>query len=442
MGSCYRWWAMFEGEGEARMRDLKDLILENKEVTYFKINTVKTNSFQLFFVHKNLETIRNTDTKDIKVTIYVLHDGKLGDSEFTVYSSNTEEEIIEKINSSVEKAKLVSNSPYILPKKEEETYSNDTNFNDYSLEEIAKVTQEAVFKADCYKDGSINALEIFITKYNIEVENSNGLKKSQITYDAMIEAIPTWNGERESVELYEQYHFNTLDKEKITAEIDDKMKAVKARYEATKPDEVKEVNILLRSSEILAMINELAWDINYATIYSKSNKYQLGDNLQENAQGDLLSVTVKARIPGSTDSRFFDNDGVNIEDVKVISNGKFVNSFGNNQYAQYLNLKPTGNPRCTTLEGGKKKEEELKASPYLECVSMSGIQVDKFNDYIGGEVRLGYYFDGKGVKPITGISISGSLSNVLKNMYLSKDCIQNGSYFGPKLMLLKGMKVN
>jgi PmbA protein len=72
---------------------------------------------------------------------------------------------------------------------------------------------------------------------------------------------------------------------------------------------------------------------------------------------------------------------------------------------------------------------------------MSGIQVDLLSDYIGGEVRLGYYFDGTKVKSETGISISGSQSNVLKNMYLSNEEEKHGRYSGPKLTLFKGFSI-
>lgn len=40
----------------------------------------------------------------------------------------------------------------------------------------------------------------------------------------MIEAIPTWNGNDESVELYEQYHVGYLNPEEITKEIKIKWK--------------------------------------------------------------------------------------------------------------------------------------------------------------------------------------------------------------------------
>ena len=423
------------------MIDLEKLILSNKEVTGYKINEVKSESFQLFFVHKSLETIRNNDTKTINVTIYVNHDGAIGDSNFKVYTAYTEEEIKEKIAQAVEKAKLVSNEPFELPKKEEANYPSDSNFENYSLEELAKLTSEAVYKADSYKDGSINALEIFITKNIKTVKNSNGLNKSEVAYDAMIEAIPTWNGKDESVELYEQYHFNEFDSDKITAEIDDKMKAVKARYEAVKPIAIPEVNVLLRPEEMEALLSDVLIDLNYRVVYFKANKNPVGTNLQEGANGDLLTVYGVGRVKGSVESKYFDADGTALKDTLIVDAGVAKTYWGGMRYAQYLNMEPTGNLSIYKLKNGTRTIDSLKKEPYLEVVSMSGIQVDLLSDYIGGEVRLGYYFDGTKVTPVTGISISGSLTNVLKNMYLSKEEEQQGKYFGPKLSLFKGFSI-
>ena len=75
------------------MIDLEKLIRENKEVTGYRIITVKKDSFQLYFVHRSLETIRNNDTKSVYVRIYVAHDEYVGESEFRVYPAYSEDEI-------------------------------------------------------------------------------------------------------------------------------------------------------------------------------------------------------------------------------------------------------------------------------------------------------------------------------------------------------------
>ena len=423
------------------MIDLEQLIKKNRNVTGYRIQNIIQESFQLFFVHKNLETIRNNEVSLLKVTIYVAHDGFMGESEFQVYKAYSEAEIEEKISQAVDKAKLINNEYFELPKKDINSFESDSNFNDYSKEEIAKMTEEACFLADSFKDGSINALEIFITKNKINIKNSNGLDMTQVKYDAMVEAIPTWNGEKESVELYEQYHFNEFDARKLTEEIYDKMNAVKARYEAQKPEELGNINVLLRPKELDSLINEITYDLNFKVVYSHSNKNSIGTNLQENALGDLLNISRVGMVKGSVNSSHFDENGTTYKDTLVVENGIVKAYWGNMKFAQYLKVEPTGNLPIAKLGLGNKSIDELKKEPYLECVSMSGIQVDLLSDYIGGEVRLGYYFDGAKITPVTGISISARLSDVLKNMYLSKEEEVQDGYCGPKLALFKGFNI-
>ena len=72
---------------------------------------------------------------------------------------------------------------------------------------------------------------------------------------------------------------------------------------------------------------------------------------------------------------------------------------------------------------------------------MSGLQLDLYNDYIGGEIRLAYRHDGEKVTPVTGISMSAKLSDVLGSMRLSEKRDVSGSYEGPVRLLMKGVSV-
>ena len=87
------------------------------------------------------------------------------------------------------------------------------------------------------------------------------------------------------------------------------------------------------------------------------------------------------------------------------------------------------------------KAEELAAGESLEVISMSGLQVDFYSDYIGGEVRLAYHWQDGKCTPVTGISISGKLSDVLKHIRLSEKQGLFGSYYGPEKALLTGMAI-
>ena len=72
---------------------------------------------------------------------------------------------------------------------------------------------------------------------------------------------------------------------------------------------------------------------------------------------------------------------------------------------------------------------------------MSGLQVDLFNDYIGGEIRLATYRDGEKSIPVTGISITGSLKQVLSSIRLSSDLSVCDGYTGPAKAILENVKI-
>ena len=137
----------------------------------------------------------------------------------------------------------------------------------------------------------------------------------------------------------------------------------------------------------------------------------------------------------------FDADGMALTDTVVVSDGVAVNYYGSNRYGQYLGEKPTGELPCIVVAAGSAAQEDLQKGPYLEVLSMSGLQVDFYSDYIGGEVRLAYYNDGEKTVPVTGISITGSASKVLSNLQLSQKLGISGRYAGPEKAILQGMKI-
>lgn len=423
-----------------RIELLKKLLGENKEVSDYKINFVGTESSELFFVGKKLETARATDVCDILVTVYKDHDGKKGESAFSVYESMTEADLKEKIAAAVTRAKLVSNEPYDIVSGKIAQRDVPSNFSDYEPKELAALIAKAVQKADLLVSGAINALEIFVYRHETKVLNSKGVDVTEIKYDAMIEAIPTWNENGESVELYEAYRFTEFDEAEIIAEINEKMREVRDRRHAAKPAEKIEADVVLNMQEAGELFSELAGDLNYASVYSHLNLHKLGEDLQH-GDGDKITITMKGEMKGSDYSAAFDSDGFELADKTIVENGKVTGYYGMNRFAAYLGEKPTGNLRCVGVNAGTLSDDELEKTTYLECMSLSGLQLDLYNDYIGGEIRLAYlHKDGKTI-PVTGISMSGRLSNVLSSIRLSDKVKVRRNYGGPYKVLLKGMEI-
>ncbi len=424
-----------------RTEKIKQILDTVSGIDAYRINTVSTKSHELFFVHKKLETVRSTDTADIKLSVFVEHDGKLGDASFSVYPSYDDETLRAKIEDAKKKAALISNEIYPMPGDECEFFESSSNMGKYDIKELAEKISNAVFASDVYDGGSINALEIFIYQHTVNVINSLGLNKTEVRYSAMIEAIPTWTTAEGSVELYECYNFTEFSEKAIREEIDAKMREVRARMLAKKPEEKITAPVILTAPELSSLIGELARELGYSKIYSKSNAFSIGDMIQKNCTGDALNVTMCASIKGSVASARFDQDGFTLRDKKLIENGQAIGAYGTVRYASYLGKEPTGALRCLKAECGSMSDEELSMSPYFKCVSMSGLQLDIYNDYIGGEVRLAYYFDGEREIPVTGISISGRLSDAISSMRLSDTETVYENYCGPKFAALFGIEI-
>ena len=411
----------------------------DSRVSDYKLNLTKKESYESFYVKGRLETVRCTDTCDKIVTVYVDHDGFKGDSQFYVYPSTTEEELKELIAMAVEKAALLNNPMYTLPEKEAGEFEVESNFSGFSQAELAGRIAEAVFASNTVENADLNSVEIFVNRYTDTVLNSRGIQKTQVRYDAMVEAIPTYNGETESVELYQQYNFSTFDTETVKQEIAQKLKEVKARASAVKPDFAINCPVILNKQELGELFGTLTKELNYATVYAHAGVFHKGDSLQQDPTGDKLTVTMAGAVPGNIRSAHFDGDGMTLRDMTVIEEGKAVAYYGANRFGQYLEEVPTGNLRCICVKPGT--AEDMGNEPYLEVLSMSGLQVDTFTDYIGGEIRLAYYFDGKKTVPVTGISITGSLKQVLSSIRLSSQVAVDDGYTGPAKAVLQDMKI-
>lgn len=420
--------------------DIEKLLKENTTISGYRVRSERIESYELFFVHSKLETVRSTDTTNTDVTVYVDHDEKKGDASFKVYASTEEDEAREKISDAADKARNINNQFYTLPENETLDGTIESNFADYEPKLLAKLIADTVFTADMCENGSINALEIFINKHTVNVKNSCGIDKKEVKYSAMVEAIPTHNGD-ESVELYECKRFNNFDELDIKNEIEEKMREVRDRGRATPPAEKLTCKVALGAHELASLFSNVARNCNYSAVYTRSNLFSVGDAVQKAPTGDKISITMKGSVKGSVSSAIFDADGVTLKDTEIVKDGVVSAYFGPHRYAQYLDAPSTGNLSCMQIATGTLTDDELLNTPYFKCASMSGLQVDPFNDYIGGEVRLAYYCDGEKRIPLTGISISGKLSEALNSMRLSDEEICSGGYKGPKIALFDGIAV-
>lgn len=427
------------------MKSIIELLSENKKVSAWKLTETTTESCELFYVLKNLETNRASNTKDISLTLYVDGEETRGSADVVIYPHMNEEEIKQKIEEGVYSASFAKNKYYDLPKgSDEKIEAGSSNLKEKPFVDIIEDIVDAVFKADKYEEGWINSTEFFLYKKHVHIMNSNGVNVSFDRYYGNIEVIPTWKGEKEEVELYKMIEFGSLDLDYITKEVDDILVLAKLRSEAvTLPQGVK-ANILLTGEEAKQIVDHFVSDLSYLAEYQHMSISKVGESVQgDEIKGDKLNVKLVPSLVNSIKNSPVDRDGVVLKEIEVIKDGVAMMRHGDYRFGYYLGEeKPTGSYSNMKVKCGTTSESELKKEPYIECLKFSGMQMDSFSGFFGGEVRLGIYFDGEKTYPVTGFSISGNIKEKRAVLTLSKEEVSTASgYEGPKYILVPGMDI-
>ena len=429
------------------MEKLISVLKKAKNISAWKINVTETKSCELFYVDKRLETNRATDVVDYLVTIYVDKGEERGTSSFTYYSYMDEKEIQNKLDEAVYASKFTFNKFFDIPGKEGVEISKPkTNLKNRPFNNIIKDVEKAIFRADKFKDGYLSATEIFLYKITNRIVNSKGVNLKSIKYQGNIETIPSWKKKDDEVELYNMITFSSFDSKDITKQVKEALLLAKARAKA-KHLKVKKLPenfaIIIQDEEVEQLFSSFAFDLSYGSKFLHRNHFEVGDNLQgEEVEGSKINLKMVSMCEAAMNSSPVDEDGVVLKDVDLIQEGKAINMFGSYKFGYYLGIdKPSGNLPVIVVKEGEESIEEMKKTPYIRCVKFSGMQLDLDSGFIGGEVRLGFYFDGEKEIPVTGFSISGDLNLIKGKMVFSKETVGRPNYFGPKFILLKDMHI-
>lgn len=426
------------------MEKFIQILKKNKEVSDWSIQSFQKKSCELFYVGKKLETNRATDVETIKVTIYVDRDDKRGSATFTVFNYMSEEEIEAKIRDNIYAAMFAMNPYYDIPSKEETVIKpSSSNLKDRPFSEIIEEVVDAVFQADVFENGYLSATEFFLYENTVHIVNSRGVDLTGTTYSGNVELIPSWEKEDEEVEIYHMMKFESLNTEEITREVDEQLRMAEARFNAVELTQKENLKVILQDEEAAQIFDYFVSDLSYGSKYQKINRCEVGDNVQgEAVTGDKLQVKLVPYYENAMDSKPFDRDGVVLKEISLIEDGIAKGMYGSYRFGYYLGVKhPTGILPVTVVRPGTKSFAEMAKEPYLRCVKFSGLQVEQTSGYVGGEVRLGFYFDGEKEIPVTGFSISGNMSEIKGSMFYSTETVTTTNYHGPKYLEIKNMSI-
>jgi predicted Zn-dependent protease len=415
-------------------------ILEAFNIDEYKIIETKVNSEELFFIKKGLDMNRSKDVHHFKVTVYKdFEENKTkykGSSIVNIHPTMSDEEIKKAVEGAAFAAGFAKNEYYALTEKsnKESGKIKESKFKDNSLSYWMERLTEKLYEADNKEKGNINSSELFLEKVYKRIVNSKGVDVNFESYKGIIEFITNWR-EEEEIELYKSISFSDFDEKQILSSVNEMLFASEQRALAKDMPKAGKHKVIFTGAAVKELLSYYVYQGNVEAVYNNISKAKLNENIQGNdVKGDLLNITLDPVLENSSYSAPFDEDGLRLSKVKIFDKGVLKKYHGDFRHSFYLGVEPTGTINNFIVDGGSKAYEDMKKDSYIELKEFSDFQIDKLTGDFGGEIRLGWYFDGTKTIPITGGSVSGNMKEFHSNMYLSKEIQKDNEFEGPKAL--------
>jgi PmbA protein len=429
------------------LEQIKNILMNHKNISGYKIRETQTHSNELFFVKKNVDMDRAKSVHHFNVTVYVdfIEEGVKykGSSTTSIHPTMNENEIERSIHEAAFAAGFVKNPYYPLVKPaSSKTALPESNFAKESLPYWMNEITKAIYKNDIYEKGGINSCEIFLDKTITRIVNSEGVDVSEEGYCCMVEFITTWKEEGEEIELYRCIDCSEFDAELLADEVKNMINICKEKAIAGNTPALKTSSVILTREAVKDFFSYYYSKSNASSVYNQASTWKVGDEVQgDKVKGDRITLTLDPYMKNSTNSEAFDTEGFPVKPVKIIDQGELKQYAADTRYAYYLGVAPTGNIGNVVIESGSRMIEELKKEPYLMTAAFSDFSVDTMTGDFCGEIRLAWYYDGNTTIPVTGGSITGNIDNLQHELYLSKERQKDNNFEGPSMVLLKNVTV-
>jgi PmbA protein len=403
-----------------------------------------------YFVAEKSEQLRSVEEGDFALTVYV--DGEAegkrsrGEATATIQPTHTPAEVEAKIRQAVFAASKSKNPWYGLPGPAPAKAALPASGFE-SLDGIARMeaVKKALYAPEAGADGAaparkaagtwvpgatatrprINSLEIFLSREEKTFLNSRGQSYEGRTwrgYSEFVVDAPSANG---PVELFDDIEFSEPDADRLSAATAARLAQVADRAVAIPLPSLKDIPVILSGKEAEEVFAWFAGNATTTAVFMKSSTFALGENVQRGEKDeavaepiDLWAEPVLAGLPASA---AFDVDGFPLERTPVIQGGVLVNLVGLSRYADWLGQPRRGAFPLFSVSPGAASVEAMRAAPHLEPVMFSDFRLDGITGDFGAEIRLAYWFDGNKRVPVTGGSISGSVSELRASMRRSSE---------------------
>jgi predicted Zn-dependent protease len=428
---------------------LLDLLRACRQIDGFLATEEITESQEFFLIKHQLDMNRAKSVQKINLTVYkdceVAGVKYKGAASVRIHPTMSRSELEKAIAAAAFAAGLVKNPYYPLVKPPTAPIPErlpQTHWRPADVFGVVPDLISALRETDQALAGWLNSAELFISRIQKRVINSEGVDWSGEQADSCLELIATWPGPQEEAELYRELHLATFTPEIIAAKARELLMLCQEKAVAVPTPALRKHTVLLTGEPVRELLNYYYRQTAARSVYEGISTFKPGTAAQgATIRGDRLNLTLDPGLANTTATLGFDADGVLLRPEVIIKDGVVLKLWGDQQYAHYLRVPVTGVVENTVFTGGSKTVAELKTQPYLELLAFSDFQTDPVTGDFGGEIRLGRYFDGHQVITVTGGSISGNIQAVQGELICSQERQMAANFSGPLTIQLAEVNV-
>ena len=439
MGKGFRWRALPESESEVRlMLDTIIKLLNEAKTDGWEVTDTVTEGWEFYFIRHELDQNRVRNVEHITVNVFKKFGEYLGNASGEIPVSASEEEVRKMIDRLLFEAQLIENPIYSLNVPSGVTVEPAAMPN---VRAIAKDFIEVMNDLPETETEDINSFEIFATAERQRYINSNGIDVTSVYPSSMLEVVFNARKERHEIELYRLYHSGTCDKAALKKELTETLSYGKDKLAAVNTPSLGTCAVLFSTDASTQIYDYFIYKMNAAMKYRKLSNWEIGTPIAEEVKGDRVTIRALKTLENSSRNQTYDREGAPVRDLLLLDQNVPAHFVGARQFSQYLGIEDSFIPGNYAAEGGTKSAKELRSGTYLEIVEFSDFQVETMTGAIAGEIRLGYLHEGDRVTVVSGGSVSGSMTDYVKEMYLSKEQKQYNNMLVPAVTRLENVLI-
>lgn len=414
-------------------------LLKESGVHAWELSDVQNRGWEFYFIRHALDQNRAKNVEHIQIKVYqLIEDGKfMGSASAELPPTATLEEAKKLISDLAYRATLVKNRPYPLnPPRAGEPMTDESDTAAIAEDFIR--TMRALPETE---NEDVNSYEIFVSDKIRRFLNSEGVDITERYPDSMIEVVVNARRDGHEIELYRNFTSGSCDSKALKRDLSKAMAYGRDRLITRPTPNLEKADVLFSGSDACSIYEYFVDRCNAAMVFRRLSDWTVGQPIAEDIRGDRVNVYARRTLPNSSRNRGFDAEGAPIRDTALLEESVPREILGGRMFSSYMGLENSFSPTNIEVSGGTKTEEELRRGSYLEAVEFSDFQVDSMTGDIFGEIRLGYWHDGETVTPVSGGSVSGSMLDFVKELYMSVEQAQYDSMRIPALTLLKNVTV-